>query len=309
MNTLRAPQSVEEFAQYYQLRWQILRKPWQQALGSEQDEHELHSIHRMIINEAGKVLAVGRLEQCAEQQGQIRYMAVCETAQGQGLGQQILTELELLASKLGMTEVMLNARENALGFYQKLAYQQHGRSHVLFGHVNHYKMTKKIKPHPLHKQTATLALQHVWHETIPMSKAMGLGISYYDGKQLLTYCDAKFNKNLHNTMFAGSIYTLATLTGWGWVYLTLAEYQDQLQGDIVLAEANIRYHTPIKGLVYGQVVESDVSGAFDNLARGKNARIKLTANIYSGENIAATFTGSYFVLPKTAPKSPEKKES
>jgi len=35
MNTLRSSKNAEEFAQYYQLRWQILRKPWQQALGSE----------------------------------------------------------------------------------------------------------------------------------------------------------------------------------------------------------------------------------------------------------------------------------
>ncbi|MCW8832018.1 MAG: bifunctional GNAT family N-acetyltransferase/hotdog fold thioesterase [Colwellia sp.] len=305
MNTLRSPQNAEEFAQYYQLRWQILRKPWQQVLGSEQDEHEPHSIHRMIIDETGHVLAVGRLEQSAEQQGQIRYMAVCETAQGQGLGQQIIAELERIASKLGITEIVLNAREKALGFYQQLDYQQHEISHVLFGEVTHYRMTKTLKPHHQHKHAKALALQSVWHETIPMSKAMGLKISYYDAQQLITYCDPKFNKNLHNTMFAGSIYTLATLTGWGWVYLALGEYQQGLQGDIVLAEANIRYHTPIKGLVYGQVVESDVSGKFDNLARGKNARLKLTAHIYCGETIAATFTGSYVVLPKKGTQDSE----
>ena len=55
MNTLRAPNTATEFAQYYQLRWQILRKPWQQALGSEQDEHERHAIHRMIVDENDKV--------------------------------------------------------------------------------------------------------------------------------------------------------------------------------------------------------------------------------------------------------------
>ncbi len=303
MNTLRSPQNAEEFAQYYQLRWQILRKPWQQAIGSEQDEREQQSIHRLIIDEKSKVLAVGRLEQYSPEQGQIRYMAVCESVQGQGLGQQIITELELQACKLGMTEIVLNAREDALGFYQKLNYQQlnsqqQKASHVLFNEITHYSMTKKLKPHPDHQQIAAQSLQSVWHKTIPMSKAMGLQISYYDAKQLLTHCDAQFNKNLHNTMFAGSIYTLATLTGWGWVYLALAEHQHNLQGDIVLAEANIRYHTPIQGLVYGQVVESDVSGQFDNLLLGKSARIKLIAHIYCGENIAATFTGSYFVLAK-----------
>jgi len=298
MNTLRAPENADEYCQYYQLRWQILRKPWQQARGSEQDEREQQSIHRMIIDEKGEVLAVGRLEQSSPSQGQIRYMAVREDVQRQGLGRHIITELELQASKLGITEIVLNAREDALSFYQKLSYQQQGISHVLFNELTHYRMTKKLTPHPQHKAISAQALQNIWHETIPMSKAMDLHISYYDAKKIVTHCDAQFNKNLHNTMFAGSIYTLATLTGWGWVYLALKEHQENLQGDIVLAEANIRYHTPIKGLVYGQVVAGDVSGQFDNLAIGKNARIKLKAHIYCGEHIAATFTGSYFVLPK-----------
>lgn len=298
MNTLRAPKNAEEFAQYYQLRWQILRKPWQQALGSEQDEREQQSIHRMIIDDKGQVLAVARLEQSSAYQGQIRYMAVCEANQGQGLGQQLIAALELQASMLGFTEVQLNAREEAVSFYRKQGYQQHDISHVLFNEIPHFHMTKTIMPALLHQQAAAKKLQNIWHETIPMSKAMGIEVSYFDGKQLITHCDTQFNKNLHNTMFAGSIYTLATLTGWGWVYLALEQHQQPLQGDIVLAQANIRYHAPIQGLVYAQVVSADVSGQFDNLHVEKNARIELIAHVYCGDNIAATFTASYVVLPK-----------
>ena len=301
MNTLRAPNTAAEFVQYYQLRWQILRKPWQQMLGSEQDEHERQAIHRMIIDESNKVLAVGRLEKLNAQQGQIRYMAVDEQMQGQGLGQQIICELESHASKLGITEICLNAREQAIGFYQKLGYQNLGYAHTLFDDVKHYRMHKKLTSHIKHKTQPAQALQALWHKTIPLSKAMDLQISYYDSSQLVTHCDAVFNQNLHHTMFAGSIYTLATLTGWGWVYLAMKEKQQSqasVDGDIVLAEANIRYHAPIKGLAYGQVVQKDVSGQFDNLAQGKKVRIKLVAHVYCGDNIAATFTGSYAVLPK-----------
>ncbi len=301
MNTLRAPKTDEEFSQYYQLRWKILRKPWLQPQGSEQDEQEKYAIHRMIVDDQNKVLAVGRLEKTTEHQGQVRFMAVDDTMQGQGLGQQIINELEQQASILAMSEICLNARENALQFYQKLGYEKQGYSHTLFDEVKHYRMAKKIDVHAQHKAKQAQALQDVWHETIPLSKAMSLQIGYYDSAKLVTLCDAQFNQNLHHTMFAGSIYTLATLTGWGWVYLSLKEKQQtqtNLDGDIVLAEANIRYHSPIKGLAYGQVVQEDVSGHFDNLLLGKKARIKLVAHIYCGENIAATFTGSYFVLPK-----------
>lgn len=301
MNTLRAPITAEEFSHYYQLRWQILRKPWQQTLGSEQDEQELYAIHRMIIDEQAKVLAVGRLEKVTEQQGQIRYMAVDDNMRGQGLGQQIINALEQQASILGMTDLCLNARDNAVGFYQKLRYENQGYSHTLYDEVKHYRMVKKIAVPAQHKIKQAQALQTIWHKTIPLSKAMNLQISYFDSAKLVTRCDGDFNQNLHHTMFAGSIYTLATLTGWGWVYLALkAQQQTQanLDGDIVLAEANIRYHSPIKGLAYGQVVQEDVSGQFDNLAQGKKVRINLIAHLYCGDNIAATFKGSYFILPK-----------
>jgi thioesterase domain-containing protein len=302
MNTLRSPKTVEELTRYYQLRWQILRKPWGQKQGSEQDEYEKQAIHKMVIDDQGEVLAVGRLEKAAKYQGQIRFMAVSEKAQKQGLGQQIINALEQQASQLGMTEIILNARENAIGFYKKLGYKEIGFSHTLFDEIKHYSMVKVLNVHPLHKRELAQSLQDIWHQTIPLSKAMELQISYYDRQKLMTFCDADFNQNLHHTMFAGSIYTLATLTGWGWVYLALQEKQQEhknLRGDIVLAEANIKYHAPIKGLAYGQVVQKNVSGEFENLLQGKKARIKLVAHIYCGEKIAASFNASYVVLPKS----------
>ncbi len=172
---------------------------------------------------------------------------------------------------------------------------------MLFDEIKHYRMIKTLSNHKEHSAVEAQSLQNIWHNTIPLSKAMGLQISYFDREELITVCDASFNQNLHHTMFAGSIYTLATLTGWGWVYLALKEKQQtqkELEGDIVLADANIRYHAPIKGLAYGKVVQKDVSGEFDNLAQGKKARINLVANVFCGDNIAATFKGSYFILPK-----------
>jgi thioesterase domain-containing protein len=276
------------------LRWQVLRQPWGQALGSERDTLEKESYHRMITDESNKVLAVGRLEKMSQYSGQIRFMAVCQSTQGQGLGRQIIEALEQQAKKLGITSLTLNARENALSFYQKLGYTSKGFSHLLFDEIKHFTMSKELFPDEKHQQNLTSALQDVWHQTIPLSKAMNIEISYYDGKQLITHCDGGFNKNLHNTMFAGSIYTLATLSGWGWVYLQLQQLK--LKGDIVLAEANIKYHAPITGVGYAIVSIDSVEGDFNRLIQGRNARINLTTHLYSGDNIAATFTGSYAVL-------------
>ena len=302
MNVCRSPKTAVEFERYYQLRWQVLRKPWGQALGSERDGLEQESFHRMIIDKNNTVLAVGRLEKTSQFSGQIRFMAVSPKAQGQGLGQIIITALELAAQKLGITDLTLNARESAMAFYLKLGYQSHGFSHLLFDEIKHFAMSKALTHANSHQLTCSKALQDIWHDTIPLSKAMNIQISYFDGQELITHCDASFNKNLHNTMFAGSIYTLATLSGWGWVYLQLQ--RQQLQGDIVLAKANIEYHAPITGPGYAKVSSDSVSGDFSRLALGKNSRINLTAHLYSGEHVAATFTGSYVVLapkPKADP--------
>lgn len=296
MNHCITPKTDIEFEKYYHLRWQVLRQPWQQPLGSERDELEQQSYHRMIVDENQQVLAVGRLERDSQSLGKIRYMAVSPNAQGQGLGQKIIHALELQAQALGITDIELNARENALGFYQKLAYQQQGFSHLLFDQIKHFSMHKRLSSHQHHQKERAQALQKIWHATIPMSKAMNMDIAYYDEVKLFTHCDADFNQNLHHTMFAGSIYTLATLTGWGWVYLQLQ--QAKLVGDIVLADATMRYHAPIKGVAYGYTDQDNASGQLTVLQQGNKARIKVIVKVYCGDNVAASFTGTYFVLPK-----------
>lgn len=144
MNVCRSPSNALEFEQYYVLRWEILRQPWGQPLGSERDTKEHECIHRMIIDDNYQMVAVGRLEQSSQFNGQIRFMAVRESAQGQGFGQQIMTALECEAKKLGITEITLNARENAEAFYQRLGYSSIALSHKLYGEIQHILMKKDL---------------------------------------------------------------------------------------------------------------------------------------------------------------------
>jgi len=296
MNDSITPTNQQDFDNYYQFRWKMLRQPWQQPLGSEQDELEQQAVHRMVLNEKQQVIAVGRLHKVSQTQAKIRYMAVDSNCQGQGLGRQIVDALEYEASKQGVSEITLNAREDAEDFYQKLGYQSQGFSHLLYDEIRHVLMIKKLNCLKEHRLSLSQKLQNTWHETIPLSKAMKLNICHYDQQTLVTNCDPDFNKNLHNTMFAGSIYTHATLTGWGWVYLQLEH--ESLDGDIVLADANIRYLKPIKGPAYAMTSTEQVKGKLAVLVKGKKARFSITVNVMSGDKVAAIFTGVYVVLPK-----------
>jgi len=104
-------------------------------------------------------------------------------------------------------------------------------------------------------------------------------------------------------MFAGSIYTLATLTGWGWVYLQLADLG--MAGDIVLADADIRYLAPVNGSANGVTSKQQVSGNFTPLGNGRKARLNITVNIVCGDLLVASFNGKYVVIPKNEPLKDE----
>ena len=291
---IRSPATKSEFESYYDLRWQILRAPWQQPKGSEVDELESQSIHRMVVDEQGDVLAVGRLHKADQHSSQIRYMAVAEKAQGMGLGKQVLNALVDVAKQQGVTEIQLNAREQALTFYEKLGFENLGKGHLLYGEIQHYSMRISLTPASKFPEL-TRDLQSTWHSTIPLSKAMNIEIASFDETQLTTSADLLFNKNLHNTMFAGSIYTLATLTGWGWVHLALA--REGLAGDIVLADGHIRYHKPVEGVGTAMVLAENVKDNLAVLEKGKKPRFTIEVSVLNGEEVAATFTGLYVVIP------------
>ncbi len=140
---IKQPQSPDEFKQYYQLRWRILRAPWGEPEGGEVDEIEEQCFHIMAMDNE-KAVGVGRLQFNSALEAQIRYMAVEKTYEGNGIGRMIVDALELEAINKNVCTIMLDAREPAIGFYQKLGYNVEKKSYVLFDEIQHFRMTKQI---------------------------------------------------------------------------------------------------------------------------------------------------------------------
>jgi predicted GNAT family N-acyltransferase len=138
------PQSDEQFARYYELRWQVLRAPWGGPRGSERDELEGQSEHAWIVDDAGEPLAVGRLHFNSTEESQIRYMAVAEKARGRGLGRRIVEHLEGIARARGATTVVLNARQAVVPFYLRQGYEVVGDGPTMFGSIAHLRMSKRL---------------------------------------------------------------------------------------------------------------------------------------------------------------------
>ncbi len=132
----------KEIDKILDLRYEILRKPWNQSKDSASDGHEDSAHNAFVEDEKGNALACGRLQLNDKNTGQIRYMAVANGMQGKGLGKLILKALEDKAKELGLKKIELQARENALEFYKANNYIQKEKTHLLFGAVQHYLMEK-----------------------------------------------------------------------------------------------------------------------------------------------------------------------
>ena len=58
MYHLRVPTTEQELKDYYQFRWEMLRKPLHQPIGSEKDAYDAMAHHQMVVDEQGKPVAI-----------------------------------------------------------------------------------------------------------------------------------------------------------------------------------------------------------------------------------------------------------
>lgn len=298
MYHLCVPVTEQELAVYYQFRWEMLRKPFNQPLGSERDAYDAFAHHQMIVDEKGTPVAIGRLYINADNEASIRFMAVNPDVRSKGLGTLVAMTLESVARQEGVKRIVCSAREEAVPFFSKLGYVDQGEiDPPNSSPVRHFLMIKPIATLDdiLHRPDWCEQLQQAWYENIPLSEKMGVRISQYTGHRFVTTMPEAGNQNPHHTLFAGSLFSLATLTGWGLIWLLLRERQ--LGGTIILVDAHIRYRQPISGRPRAIADLSSLKGDLDRLAKGRKARVQLSVILSGDEDEGAIFEGTYMVLP------------
>jgi N-acetylglutamate synthase-like GNAT family acetyltransferase len=138
------PQTPSEWEAYYDLRWRVLRAPWNQPKGSEKDDMESSSYHCMVVDDDGEVAGTGRLQMNSPELAQIRYMAVDLNLHGKGIGKKIMNALEEEARSRGAKSVFLQAREIAVPFYLSCGYEIIEKTFLLYNTIQHYSMKKNL---------------------------------------------------------------------------------------------------------------------------------------------------------------------
>lgn len=120
--SIRSPRTPAERDACLDLRWRLLRQPLGFSRGSEQDEHEDNAYLLAAFTSEGTIIGTGRLHPLDHERAQIRYMAVEPGHQGHGIASALLAQLETFARQQGHTEIVLHARDTAVGFYARHDY-------------------------------------------------------------------------------------------------------------------------------------------------------------------------------------------
>ena len=81
------------------------------------------------------------------------------------------------------------------------------------------------------------------HDAIPLSDAMQFSIDHLDLDDIRVSAPLSPNTNIHGTGFAGSLYSVAVLTGWALCMHIIDE--SGIDAELVVARAEIAYHAPV----------------------------------------------------------------
>jgi thioesterase domain-containing protein len=150
-------------------------------------------------------------------------------------------------------------------------------------------------PRVNHLHPLCLELLSKWLLEIPLVSAMGIQITGYDDDGLRVHAPLDANRNLHGTAFAGSLFSVCVLTGWGatWLPLRLAG----LAGQIVASESRIEYRKAVAGEIACRCRPDPAvlaKGLAELRATGR-MRLPLTCTIDADGKRAVTFEGTYAV--------------
>lgn len=128
------------------LRDLVLRKPLGLTFLPEDLSTEYDSIHLGLIDvESYHLLACLVLKPLDQQVIKMRQVAVHPDFHGKGLGTSLVLHSERTAVALRYTTMELSARETAIDFYSKLAYDTVSDTYMEIG-IPHRKMSRALTP-------------------------------------------------------------------------------------------------------------------------------------------------------------------
>jgi thioesterase domain-containing protein len=146
-------------------------------------------------------------------------------------------------------------------------------------------------------------LQATWLREIPLVAALAIEVASCTPEELVVRAPLAPNRNLHGTAFAGSLFSICVLTGWGAAWRALKERA--IEGLIVVADSKIRYRKAVSGdiLCRCRPEPDDVEQRLAELAAFGRASLPLVCTIDQDGKRAVTFEAEYIVHTKHEPRA------
>ena len=138
-------------------------------------------------------------------------------------------------------------------------------------------------------------IEAFFHEQIPVTRAMGVRVESYDGKQLVLTAPLTLNHNHLGTAFGGSLAAVATLAGYGFLWLELGDRR----AHVVIRESAISYRRPVRhGIraVCRRPEESVVAVFKSEFASKGKGRIRLAVTVEEDGLAAVELSGLFVAI-------------
>ena len=143
------------------------------------------------------------------------------------------------------------------------------------------------------------AAEEFFHAKIPLTRAMGVRVGADDHGAFVVTAPVALNYNHLHTAFGGSINAVATLAGYGLLWM-------ELRGEaahVVIAESSIRFFQPVREMIRAVCAKPDAQqlDALRSTLRAKGkAKMTLHVRVEEEGRAAAEFQATFVALRDSA---------
>lgn len=133
------------------------------------------------------------------------------------------------------------------------------------------------------------------HEKIPITRAMGIEVEYFNSEQLILTAPLEANHNHLGTAFGGSLSALATLAGYGFIWLELGDRESH----VVIRDSSLSFRRPVTGnlrAICHRPEESALAEFRKQFQATGKAKIRLAVVIKEKELVAVEFSGTFVAI-------------
>lgn len=143
MYTLTIPFGTPAYDDTIRLRTEVLRIPLDLEFDAKDLAEEYAQTHLVCYNNSNQLLACLVLLDLDGKSLKMRQVAVEPSFQKKGIGKFLVAASEQYAKEHQFKKMVLNARDVAIPFYEKLGYKKVGKPFTEVG-IKHFKMTKNM---------------------------------------------------------------------------------------------------------------------------------------------------------------------